>query len=111
MKHEMTESGGVTILRVLEENLDALTAPGARPLVDQLVDRGGIKVVFDMRSVRIIDSSGVGIVVSLFKRLRAIGGAVRFTGVDGQPKEIFHLMRLERVLAIFPTIEDALKGF
>ncbi|MDO9016319.1 MAG: STAS domain-containing protein [Deltaproteobacteria bacterium] len=111
LKHELTEQAGVVVLRVQEENLDALTVPEARLLVEQLVERGGIKVVFEMSAVKVIDSSGVAIIVSLFKRLRALGGAVRVAGVAGQPKDIFAMLRLDQALPIFPTAEEALKGF
>ncbi len=111
LKHELTDQAGVIVLRVLEENLDALTVPEARILVDQLVERGGIKAVFEMSTVKVIDSSGVAVIVSLFKRLRALGGAVRFSGVAGQPKEIFAMMKLDQILPIFPTAEEALRGF
>ena len=111
LKHELTEQAGVVVLRVQEENLDALTVPEARLLVEQLVERGGIKVVFEMTAVKVIDSSGVAIIVSLFKRLRALGGAVRVAGVSGQPKDIFAMLRLDQALPIFPTADEALKGF
>jgi anti-sigma B factor antagonist len=110
MRHETIEKGGTTILK-FEGSLDALTVPEVRPQVDLLVERGGIRVVVDMTGVSTIDSSGVAIIVSLFKRLRSLGGAVRVAGVNGQPKEIFHFLRLEQALAIFPTVDDALRGF
>jgi myo-inositol 2-dehydrogenase/D-chiro-inositol 1-dehydrogenase len=75
--YELTEKGGVTIVTVRADSLDAITVPELRPLVDQLAERGGAKVVFDMGPVRLIDSSGVGVIVGLFKRLRARGGALR----------------------------------
>ena len=43
----MIESGGVTILKLNVESLDALTVPELRPAVEQLVERGGVKVVVD----------------------------------------------------------------
>ena len=110
LRHETIEKGGTTVLR-FEGSLDALTVPEVRPEIDHLVDRGGVKVVVDMAGVTTIDSSGVAIIVSLFKRLRSIGGAVRIAGVSGQPKEIFHFLRLEQALSLFPTVDDALRGF
>lgn len=109
--YDLSEKGGVTILRVSADSLDALTVPEVRPVVELLADRGGIKVVLDMSSVRLIDSSGVGVVVGLFKRLRARGGALRVAGVTSQPNEIFRLMMLDKVLSPFATIDDALRGF
>jgi anti-sigma B factor antagonist len=42
----------------------------------------------------------VGVIVSLFKRVRANGGQVRIQGLRDQPRAIFRLLRLDRV---FPT--------
>ncbi len=111
LKHELTEQGAVTVLRLKEKNLDALTVPEARAVVESLVERGGIKVILDMSPVEVIDSSGVGVLVSLNKRLRALGGALRVVGVAGQPLEILKIMRIVQVLAMFPSVDDALSGF
>ena len=62
---------------VTEENLDAITVSSeGRSLVDQVVDQQLNKVVVDISGVKTIDSSGVAVIVSLFKRLRAVGGGV-----------------------------------
>jgi anti-anti-sigma regulatory factor len=45
-----------------------------------------------------VDSSGVGALVSLYKRARAQGGAVIVTGLRDQPLAIFRLLRLDRVM-------------
>ncbi|MBK6533872.1 MAG: STAS domain-containing protein [Deltaproteobacteria bacterium] len=111
LKHELTEQVDGHVLRVQEENLDALTVLEARLLVEQLVERGVIIVVFEMTAVKVIDSSGVAIIVSLFKRLRALGGAVRVARVSGQLKDIFAMPGSTRALSIFLTGDEALKGF
>jgi anti-sigma B factor antagonist len=38
--------------------------------------------------------------VSLFKRTRAYGGSFEITGLNGQPKSIFELLRLDRVFGL-----------
>ena len=40
LKHELTEQGAVTVLRLKEKNLDALTVPEARAVVESLVEQG-----------------------------------------------------------------------
>jgi anti-sigma B factor antagonist len=109
--HAMREQNGVTVFALQVKHLDAMSVPTLRPAVEQLIDRGGIKVVLDMAFVEIIDSSGVGLVVSLFKRLRALGGALAITGVAGQPREIFQIMRLDKALSLFASTDDALRSF
>jgi len=111
LKHEISRQADVVVLRLQEENLDAISVPEARPVVDQLVDQQALKVVVDISAVKSIDSSGVAIIVSLFKRLRAVGGGVRVAGLQGQPKEIFHFLRLDQALPIFATADEAVKNF
>ena len=60
----------------LEGTLDALTAPEIRPIFDKLVTEKRPRVVLDIHAVTMIDSSGVGAMVSLFKRIKADGGVV-----------------------------------
>jgi anti-sigma B factor antagonist len=87
---------GEATLRI-EGTLDAVTAPELRPALDALVAENKQKIIIDLSSLRLIDSSGVGVLVSLFKRVRANGGDVRIVGVRDQPRAIFRLLRLDRV--------------
>jgi anti-sigma B factor antagonist len=104
------ERGDTHVLR-LQGSLDALTVPDVRPQVDRLIERGPIKVVVDLSSVTTIDSSGVAVVVSLFKRMNALGGGVRVAGVTGQPRAIFEILRLDQSLPVYASVDEALAGF
>jgi anti-sigma B factor antagonist len=97
--YSRTDSGDETIL-VIEGTLDAATAPDLRGVVDAIVDEGRLLITLELSRLRLIDSSGVGVIVSLYKRVRANGGQVRIQGLRDQPRAIFRLLRLDRV---FPT--------
>jgi anti-sigma B factor antagonist len=87
-----------TLLR-LEGALDALSTPASRAALDALVNDRRSPVLIDMSALHSIDSSGVGAVVSLYKRVVAQGGKLSVRGLRGQPLAIFQLLRLDRVLA------------
>src|SRR4029078_5225997 len=57
-------------------------------------------LTLELTALRLIDSSGVGVIVSLFKRIRANGGQVKIVGLRDQPRAIFRLLRLDRVLPV-----------
>ena len=99
MNHSMTEDGMTTVLRIRGE-LDALSAPELRPTLDFIVDERKCEIAVDLSELRLIDSSGVGALVSLYKRVRANGGTVRFVGVTAQPLVIFKLLRLDIVFGL-----------
>jgi len=99
MKFSRVDKGVETILWI-EGVLDAVTAPEIRPTIEALVAEKRSSIVVDVSSLRLIDSSGVGVIVSLFKRCKTFGGVVRVSGLKDQPLAIFQLLRLDRV---FPT--------
>jgi len=91
------DTGTETVVR-LGGSFDALSAPDARPALDALVSEHRSPVAIDMSALRLIDSAGVGAVVSLYKRVRAQGGQVSVQGLNGQPLAIFQLLRLDRLM-------------
>jgi anti-sigma B factor antagonist len=91
-----TDDGEDTLLRI-EGVLDALTVPNIRRTVEALVAEQRRRITVDLSGLRLIDSSGVGVIVSLHKRARAYGGVVQLAGLRDQPLAIFKLLKLERI--------------
>lgn len=85
---------------VIDGALDALTAPEIRPIFDKLVADGRRRVTVDIAGVTMIDSSGVGAIVSLFKRIKAEGGQVLVVGAKDQPLAVLKLLKLDRVFGL-----------
>jgi anti-sigma B factor antagonist len=96
MKFSRVDRGAETVLAI-EGVLDALTAPEIRPTIDALVQEKRTSILVDLSSLRLVDSSGVGVIVSLYKRCKAFGGVVRVDGLGNQPLAIFRLLRLDRL--------------
>ncbi len=90
-------AGDVVTLQI-EGELDAVTVLDIRAEMEVLILENPQRVSVDLASLRLIDSSGIGAIVSLFKRVRTTGGTVTVCGVRGQPLAIFRLLRLDRVL-------------
>jgi anti-sigma B factor antagonist len=92
-----TSDAGVTRL-LIEGELDAVSVADLRPDIEKLLARRPARVEVDLSSLRMVDSSGVGALVSLYKRVRAQGGDVVVIGLRDQPLAIFRLLRLDRVM-------------
>lgn len=80
--------------------LDALTARDIRPIFDQVVADKPKLVTVDLEGLTLIDSSGVGAIVSLFKRVKADGGQVLVVGARDQPLAVLKLLKLDRVFGL-----------
>ena len=110
LDYQKTEQGDVTVF-ALKGNLDALTAPALKKEIEALLAARKIHVVFDLSSLDLIDSSGVGAIVSLFKRVRTLQGDVKIARLRGQPAEIFKHLRLDRAFEIFDAVDAAVGRF
>jgi anti-anti-sigma factor len=80
--------------------LDATTAPNIRRTMEAIVAERRPSVVLELSRLNHVDSSGVGVIVSLYKRCNAYGGTVRVEGLKDQPLAIFKLLRLDRVFGL-----------
>lgn len=96
MRFTRREEGTRTVLTI-EGSLDAVSTPELRPVIDALVKEGKREVTLELGGLRLIDSSGVGVIVSLYKRIHQQGGEVKIVGMRDQPLAIFKLLRLDRV--------------
>ncbi len=84
----------------VEGSLDALTASDIRPIFDKVVADRRRRVVLDIELLTLLDSSGVGAIVSLYKRLKADGGRFTVVGARDQPLAVLKLLKLDRVFGI-----------
>jgi anti-sigma B factor antagonist len=84
----------------IEGALDALTAREVRPIFDQVVADKPKRVTIDIGALTLIDSSGVGAIVSLFKRVKADGGVVVVANAQDQPLAVLKLLKLDRVFGL-----------
>jgi anti-sigma B factor antagonist len=99
MTHEIAIAEDGSARLIIEGELDAISVFDIRPVLDSLVIKRPRRVEVDLSRLRIVDSSGVGALVSLYKRVRAQGGRVVVTGLQNQPLAIFRLLRLDKVMS------------
>jgi anti-sigma B factor antagonist len=94
-----TDSNGESTLQI-DGALDALTVREFRPVIDAVVADRPRRVTVDIDRLDLIDSSGVGAIVSLFKRVKANGGTVVVVGAREQPLAVLKLLKLETVFGL-----------
>jgi anti-sigma B factor antagonist len=105
---EKTEGQGVIVLS-LKGQLDALTAGKLKPVIDDLIEAGAPRVVYNLEALELIDSSGIGAFVSTFKRTRAAGGDTKLACIDGQPREVFQVLGFHRYIDVYDSVDKAIQ--
>lgn len=85
----------------LTGDFDAEGAQSARETIEALcVDCAYQQVNINMQGVGFLDSSGIGALVYLFKRLKATKTELTLLGVQGQPAELMRLLRVNQAIHI-----------
>jgi anti-sigma B factor antagonist len=77
----------------IDDDLDASYVTRVRPQIERLAEAGE-DVILDLSKVEFIDSSGLGILVFLHKRLVAKGHRLKIVGLKGQPLQLFTNLHL-----------------
>jgi anti-sigma B factor antagonist len=103
-------AGGVVVVEV-----DGQLIVGNRQELKQKVldalEGGSKKFLIDFTKTGYIDSSGLGVLVSLSKKIRDEGGDLRLAGLNDDLKTLFELTKLDTLFAITDSADEALAAF
>jgi anti-sigma B factor antagonist len=84
--------------------LDVATAPELRSYLHKLVDDGASTLVVDLTDVAFLDSTTLGVLISVHKRLVESGGAVDLVVPHARLLRIFQITGLDRVFTIHASV-------
>ena len=93
-----TPSGELVV--ELRGEMDAHGCTKIRLELEQITNTENINVVIEMSQVSFLDSSGIGAIVFLYKRLKARNRTLVITGVQGQPQELMKLLRIDSAIPV-----------
>ena len=97
------ETVGDVHIVTLRGEIDAFTAPSLRDDLRRLVEESGaVNVVADLEGVTFLDSSALGALVGILRRLRERNGQLRIVQPRTPAARIFELTGLDAVLDIYP---------
>jgi anti-sigma B factor antagonist len=106
MNVEFEFPGGYTVAKVVSRRLDAAAAADFKSAVGDRLNLGDHHIVLDLQQVEFIDSTGLGAILSVLKKVPA-DGTLALACCGPNIIELIRLTRLERVLPRYATIAAA----
>ncbi len=82
-----------------------------RKRVDDLIDRGSVKIVLDLGGLSHIDSSGVGMFIAKLKMLKKKGGDLRLLRVSRRVENLLAMLKLLMLFQRFDDEDAAVRSF
>jgi anti-sigma B factor antagonist len=104
---ERQMDSGVTVVELEGTLVSGLESQQVELRVDKLVRDGKKKIILDLTKVSYVDSAGIGILVGSLGRCKQGGGAMRLTGVRDHILHIIKITRVDQVLPVDASLEEA----
>lgn len=96
-------SNSKTTLISIPAEFDAHEVEKVRDQLDELVEDSRCFLVLDFTTTRFIDSSGIGAIVYLYKRIMNRQCQMQLLRVSGQPRKLMTMLRVDKTI---PFIEQ-----
>lgn len=89
--------------------LDAFSEPTFRKSFEKFVDEGPANLVLDLSQIDFVDSSGLGALVQLVKKVQGKNGTLQIV-TNPRVTQFVKMVRLEQFLSLQPSVEIALEN-
>lgn len=108
MKETFFNDGKVAVLELGGKLLASQVDTFRREMTDWLQSNPNVdKIVLDMSGMEMIDSAGMGLLVSTLKKMIRKEGDVVLAGLSPSLRMLFEVTRLHRVFQIYDTVDAA----
>ncbi|MBU2958864.1 STAS domain-containing protein [Paracoccus sp. 1_MG-2023] len=98
---------GICVIEPRLERLTAANATGFRDELLALLEKGEDRLLVDMSGVEFVDSSGIGAMVGVLKRI-GNRGEIAICGLSGSVQKMFGITRMDRVFAVYRDRDTAI---
>ncbi|WP_413111325.1 STAS domain-containing protein [Thaumasiovibrio sp. DFM-14] len=98
-------NASTAIALALQDEFDAHAAKELEATLTALSQTDMQDIVIDLSNVSFVDSCGIGAIVFLYKRLKSRGKTLRLLNVNGQPRQLFHMLRIDKAIPLISSAE------
>jgi anti-anti-sigma factor len=96
----VTREDNKVVVRPAGDSIVAASIPELRSKLREIVGEGARELVLDLADVLMVDSSGIGLLISAHNSLRKVGGRLAVIHVSGEILELFQTMRMHQHFSV-----------
>ena len=95
------------LLFVISGSLDTMHCEYLHSVIEKQIQRGHTRLVLDCTDLTYVSSMGLGMMLRVHAKMKKLGGDVRLAGVQGTVADIVKLVRLDKILHMYSTVDEA----
>jgi anti-anti-sigma factor len=96
----VTREDNKAVIRPAADSIVAASVPDLRMKVRGIIAEGVRDLVVDLRDVQMVDSSGIGLLISAHNSLRKLDGRLSVIHASAEILELFRTMRMHQHFSI-----------
>lgn len=100
----------ITVVHIPDKFVDTLNALAVKGDIEAYF-KPKMRLILDLSDVEYLDSAGLGTILACMRHLFGLGGKLKIGGANQNIRSLFELVRFNRIIDIFPTVEEALQAF
>jgi anti-sigma B factor antagonist len=108
MKYTIDKKENYTIITIDEKKLDTSIAPDLKSEFVKLNAEGITNLILDLNNVKYTDSSGLSSILIANRLCNSSNGLLILTGLQDHVMKLITISKLESVLNILPSVEEAI---
>lgn len=90
--------------------LDHHVAEKIKTAVDEKIrSTNAVNIIFDFTELSFMDSSGLGVIMGRYKKVRTLGGKILIYGVNAGILRIMEMSGIDKIIKLSPSYEKAIR--
>ena len=107
---EISDSG-IVIFELSGQILSNDDSSNIHKEVIECIEKEKLKIVFEMKELEYINSTGLNFIISSFTKLRNAGGELTICCISKKVEELLIITKLNTIFSTYETLEKALESF
>jgi anti-sigma B factor antagonist len=109
MDYKIDTENDVKVIR-LSGPVDVSQSLQLRELLGEQIDGPTARVLVDLSDVPLIDSSGIGVMVTAHRRAEKAGASFALAGAGETVGRVFSLTRTDKLLRLYPNVSEGVEA-
>lgn len=106
-----TEKIGEVLMVYLQGRLDVHRSLEVEQEINELIDKGEKKLLFNLSDLSYLSSSGLRVFIATLRKLKEIGGVLKISEIQANVAKIFKIVEFDDIFEMYNNSEDALASF
>ncbi len=111
MNLSLSNSNDITVIKIEGSILGGPDASALRDVVHELVAKKIKNFVLDLKGVKTMNSSGLGMLMASHATIRNSGGHLKIAGASKKIENLFVITRLSNVFDLYPNVKKAIESY